>query len=577
MNEGKFQMIQLDELKPNPLNPRKNFSGKKFDELIESVRVKGVLEPILVRPLAGKKNAKTPFEIIAGERRFRASCEIANANGGMKAHTIPAIVREMSDNDAFDVMTIENLQREDLTEMEEARSFRIYIDRHGDDAIADLAQRCGIHPGYIRRRLQVLTLPADVLKAWEGGEIKFGHCEQLLRLKDEKQILEVFEDILEREWQQGGEYIMVAKTVAELKSEIDRMAVKLSCAKFNIEDCAKCPRNTEVQKAIFDLSGLEKACCLDPECFKEKQRTWLNENWKKYGKAHKTKGWRFYFELSYNDFHNFSEWGAHPTSKCSSCENFVTLLEIDGKAKYKQSCVGTSACFSTITRTAKAQDQAKKEQKKKGVEGESEVEVPRVDWHGVYFREVFFHKRIPEVLEGIPAGDDKVLRLILASMLHEHHFLKEEFAKNHKGISVERYCFMGNENVWPVIEKMDTAQLQEALKEAATAVMLEGQVHGGGFGSRGRRLVATHLGIDLQKEWRIDAEYLEKKTIAEILSFGKKLGIFEDEKAKKYLEGIGRKSFEKSSKKELVGLFTDGGLDLAGKVPAEILEPEKER
>lgn len=570
MNES-YERIQLNQLKPNPHNPRQNFSGKKFDELVASIRIKGVIEPILVRPV---KNKKTPYEIVAGERRFRASCEVAD--GALDKATIPALVRKLTDDEAYDIMTIENLQREDLTEIEEARSFKLYAERHGEQAVAELSQRCGIHPGYIRRRLQVLTLPEKVLAAWEKGDLRYGHCEQFLRLKDHKQVLKMFEDIWESEWHRGG-YIKSVKPVAKLKSEIDRRAVKLSSAKFDTGECATCPRNTEVQKAIFDLAETEKASCLDPDCFKEKQRAWLTENWPKFGKSHKTKGFRFHFELSYNDHHKFSEWGAHPCTKCFSCDNFVSLLELDGKAETKHACVGTRQCFELVSRTAKAQEQQKKDNKKKAGSGAgAEVEVPRVEWHGRYFREVFFHKRIPEVLQEIPASDERIGRIILAAMLHERSNLKEAFGKRHT-IKSERHCYFGNERLWPAIEKLNGEQLLEELKAAATTIMLEGQVDGGGYGSRGRRLVATHLSIDLQKEWTINEEYLEKKTISEILAFGKRLGIFEDPKAQTRLAKLGKKAFEKCSKKELVEIVLKSGADLAGKVPKEILEPDKER
>ena len=171
-----YAEITLADITSNPQNPRKNFSGPKFEELIASIKQVGVIEPILIRPVKGK----TPYEIIAGERRWRASCDIASANGGIKKNTIPAIVRDISDDEAFDLMTIENLQREDLTELEEAQSFKLYLDKKGKEALPELAERTGIKPSYIMRRVSVLELPKEILKAWEKGTIKYGHCEQLV-------------------------------------------------------------------------------------------------------------------------------------------------------------------------------------------------------------------------------------------------------------------------------------------------------------------------------------------------------------------------------------------------------------
>ena len=111
MTTQTYQEISLSEIKVNPRNPRKGFEGQKFDQLVASIREKGVIEPIVVRR-KGKG-----FEIVAGERRFRAQCQVNPES------SIAAVVRELSEDEAFEFMIIENLQREDLTEMEEAQSF----------------------------------------------------------------------------------------------------------------------------------------------------------------------------------------------------------------------------------------------------------------------------------------------------------------------------------------------------------------------------------------------------------------------------------------------------------------------
>lgn len=160
--------IPLDKIKFNPANPRKHCDKKALDELTASVAAQGILEPIIVRPLDGPTG---PYEIVAGERRFRAA-------GAAGLEKIPAIVRTLTDDEAFDVMMIENLQRADLTEREEAESFKAYIDaRGGEDAIGALAEKTGTPAGYIRSRVRVKELRAQGLqgealtakmKEWEG-------------------------------------------------------------------------------------------------------------------------------------------------------------------------------------------------------------------------------------------------------------------------------------------------------------------------------------------------------------------------------------------------------------------------
>ena len=203
MQTQTYQEISLSKIRVNPRNPRKSFAGPKFDQLIESIREKGVIEPIVVRP-QGKE-----FEVVAGERRFRASVDIE------KDGVIPAIVKELSEDEAFEFMIIENLQREDLTEMEEAQSFKEFVDKKGEGSIVELADRTGIRPGYIRRRIAILALPAFVLKAWEKEELKYGHLEQLLRIKNktEKELKDIVNNIV-RAWN--------LETVKDLKDWIDR-------------------------------------------------------------------------------------------------------------------------------------------------------------------------------------------------------------------------------------------------------------------------------------------------------------------------------------------------------------------
>ena len=158
MQTKTYKEIPLSKISSNPNNPRKNFSGPQFAELVESIRQKGVIEPIIVRP---KSNKISDYEVVAGDRRLRAACLVSrNQNVQSK---IPAIIRELTDDEAFDFMIIENLQREDLTPFEEAQSFKQYYKKKGKGAIPELATRIGKSAGYIRRKIAVLSLPADIL------------------------------------------------------------------------------------------------------------------------------------------------------------------------------------------------------------------------------------------------------------------------------------------------------------------------------------------------------------------------------------------------------------------------------
>jgi ParB family chromosome partitioning protein len=569
MNERTFQEINLNQLKPNPLNPRKNFSGSKFDDLVESIRTKGVIEPILVRPLSGKKSTKTPFEIIAGERRFRASCEVAKSNGGMENHQIPAIVQAMTDDEAFDVMTIENLQREDLTELEEAQSFKAYINRHGDEALQSLAERCGLNPSYIKRRIHVLRLSKKVLTAWEEGIIKYGHCEQLARLQDEKSILDQFKRVLDQARSWNGE-VGDVMSVSQLRREINNRTIKLNDAKFDIEKegCSTCANNTEFQKGMFDdLSGLEKASCLNPECFKQKQRSWLEAHWKKYAKSCHTNGFRFEGELNYSQHHDFESWVGSPTEKCFECDKFISIIEVNGKFRQKQSCIGKEECFTGTCRSSKAKSKSDKRNQSAG--SDPDHGGPRVSWHGDYFRENFYHERIPVVLSELEAGHIFILRSALFSILKSNDDYRKELGRERNLIGEASWNNLSLEDTWKQVCGMDETVLMQEIKKASIAIVLQSS-----YMFSMLHMVADHVGIDLQKEWRINKEYLQKKTMSEMMDMGKKLGIFEEKKALAYLEEtLLKKSgkFNTCSKKELISVFLDSGVDLSGRVPEEIL------
>jgi len=557
-----YRDVLLTNIAPNPMNPRQDFTGEKFNELVASIEMKGVIVPILLRPMPDKRK-KQEFEIVFGERRWRAALAVAEKNGGTKKATIPAIVKDMTDDEVFDAMTIENLQREDLTELEEAQSFKTYLDKKGKDGLPELAARLGIHPRYIQRRVAVLELPKPVLKAWETGKIKYGHCEQLIRLKDPKAVKEISECLIEDN-QRGCQ-----DTVAELKETIDQQAIELSWAKFDRdkEGCVACRHNSDVQKELFgDGHAMDKTRCIDPACFKKKQGDWFTKNWRKFARDAGTNGFRFRNDLDWDAFKTFERWTGQPGEKCSSCEDFVSIMSIRGKMEHKQACIGDRSCFQGTVR--------KKVNGKETEPGEDPAvkkDGPRVDWHGAFFREEFYHERIQAVLSERGSDDPDVLRTTLFSILKSNDDAKMKFAKDRKIIREDQNSFhVSLERLWSEIAGMYVDKLRESLQTAAIRIVLQSN-H---FSSM-LNLVADHLKISLADEWRLNRNYLDKKTIGEIHEIGEKLGIFTDEKAQAFLfETLGKKrgKFTACKKDELIRVILESGVDLAGKVPEEILD-----
>lgn len=540
--------IDLESICPNPKNPRRHYDQKKLDELTASVNAKGVIEPIIIRPVKGKK---TPYELVAGERRWRASKAAGLA-------TIPAIIRALGDVEAYDFMLIENLQRDDLTDREEAESFVGYVCAHGgDDSIAALAEKTGISPAYIRGRVRVLELPAKVLKAWDEGKLVFGHLQQLLRVAGDPKALKEMSDRLtgSDRWGDG------ISTVGQVRRWINDLAPALSGAFFPMkETCVGCGSSSTVQKDLFDVDA-DKARCLSPTCFKKRQNDYLAGHWKEtaLARTHGTNGFRFAGHgVRYVEHRSF-QYGPRPAEKCKECPNFITIIELDGKVETAQACVGKQECFTGATRA-----------KQKLGDKPRDPEAPRASWHGVYFRDIFLRRRIEERLVEVPKEPGVTTlaeMLLLFALIKSENAAREAVAKDMK-LSVNR---KKSEPLAPIDKAVltrpkDSRDLVRQMLVAAKALILGGQnetvswEYGMSIGGHSRAVIAELLGIDLAKEYAVDKDYLDKKTKAEILAFGGKFKLFRPDAAKNL------------KKSELVKRVLAHGDKLVGLVPAEILK-----
>lgn len=165
--------IAIDRIIPNPKQPRRTFVEAELEELSESIRTKGVIQPILVRP--DPANAEM-FEIIAGERRWRAA-----RRAGLSV--IPAVVREMDDREMLEIAIIENVQRSDLNAVEEAEAYKSLIDRFGRTQ-ESVAQQVGKSREHVSNTLRLLNLPEDVREHVREGRLTPGHARALLKTSD---------------------------------------------------------------------------------------------------------------------------------------------------------------------------------------------------------------------------------------------------------------------------------------------------------------------------------------------------------------------------------------------------------
>ncbi|KRN85588.1 chromosome partitioning protein, DNA-binding protein [Ligilactobacillus acidipiscis] len=168
--------ILLDEIRPNPYQPRKNFDEKGLSELADSIKKSGVFQPIIVR-----KSTVKGYEIIAGERRFRAS-KLA------EKRTIPAIIREVDEERMMEIAVLENLQREDLNPIEEAEAYNTLMEKLNLTQ-TQVSDRLGKSRPYIANYLRLLSLPAEVKTMIRQQKLSMGQARTLVSLKDKKRIL----------------------------------------------------------------------------------------------------------------------------------------------------------------------------------------------------------------------------------------------------------------------------------------------------------------------------------------------------------------------------------------------------
>jgi len=259
-----YRNIPMAQLKESGTNPRKTFDEAALEELAESIRSKGVLLPLLVRPVNGH------YEIVAGERRYRAS-KLAGRE------SVPATVRELTDAECLEIQLIENLLRTDLHPFEEAQGFHALLNQESSPyTVETIAARTGKPASFIARRLKLLDLVKTVADAFLTGQIGVEHSQLIAKLAPEMQ-----EEALRRCF--DGYYAADDKErslvpVSRLQAWIEHnVYLRLGSVPFSKEDetlvpdagsCANCPKRTGFNTLLF--SEVREDSCADAVCFNRK-------------------------------------------------------------------------------------------------------------------------------------------------------------------------------------------------------------------------------------------------------------------------------------------------------------------
>lgn len=256
--EKNIAMVALANVQPSDYNPRKNFDEASLAELSESIRQQGVLQPIGVRPIADNR-----FEIVFGERRYRASLM-----AGLEE--IPAIVMEISDETAEEMAVTENLQRKDVTPIEEANAYQKLIDSGRHD-VHSLAVQFGKNENYIRTRLKFVSLIPEIARLLEQDEITISVATEICRYGEDIQ-REVYDKHLKDGIQYNSWRGMKASDVArnierQYTTDLDRYS-------FDKTLCLSCPHNTN-NMMLFCEGGCGN--CANRTCLAEMNASYLTE------------------------------------------------------------------------------------------------------------------------------------------------------------------------------------------------------------------------------------------------------------------------------------------------------------
>lgn len=267
-----FAYLPLTAITPSLTNPRKTFAPARMAELVDSIRASGVHQPILVRPLPGDRVAETAravqYEIVAGERRYRASLEAG-------VPSIPAMIRALTDEQALEVMLVENVMRDDLTALEEAEGYD-HLMQHTGLSADEVAAKIGKSRSYVYAKLKLLDLCQEVRQALRDGSIDASRALLIARIPDGKLQLKALSVATAP---QGG--AADAPGVRAFSTWLQQnVMLRLEHAPFQITDahliesagsCMDCPSRTGANPDLFaDVASAD--ICTVPSCYQIKEQ-----------------------------------------------------------------------------------------------------------------------------------------------------------------------------------------------------------------------------------------------------------------------------------------------------------------
>ena len=257
--------LPLALLRPNRWN-RKHFDSKRFDELVESVKAHGVVQPIVVRPLPGAPAGQPQYEIVAGERRWRASQAAGRAS-------VPAWLRDYTDPQVIELVLVENVHREDLNPLDEAQAYAELLGLpygQGYTSVDELAQRVGLSKSHVYQRLKLLDLCEAGKEAMLAGMLKASIAVAIARLASPQDQAEAVAHVVQG-W--GGEPYTHRNALDYLQKtfmlRLDKAPFDVTATYAGLGPCGACHKRTGANMELFgEVSGADH--CQDRKCFELK-------------------------------------------------------------------------------------------------------------------------------------------------------------------------------------------------------------------------------------------------------------------------------------------------------------------
>lgn len=559
-------------------NPRRIRSAAALSELRESIREKGVMQSILVRPhpeLIGE------YELVAGETRFTLSKEI-------ELNTIPAVIRNLTDEELLAYAIDENDKRQDMSPLDEGRAAQTLLAAGKDKA--EVCRVLGWKPAFLEGRIQLTHCCEEVGQALADEQISLGHAQLLSSLREPSQKAAL------------GAILKTGMTVDEFRTKLASMSLMLKTACFPTADCNTCPHNSSTQATLFaDSKSMEKARCLNKECFDNKTQTHLDSLKAELAESfHKV---AFVSEIAAGTSTIIVENGPHGVGEeqaaaCQGCEHFGATVDDSTGARanvtrnvcfnlpchtkmvkaHKASLIATDAApapadqDSTPKETPTnppANDQATKPaatntagepkapKKKKPAVAKSAIPSSVVDQH---------HQIHREAAAAYAIGDTKVAMIVsILSLMSEARVKPDSTPKDWPQ-------FLTGENRAKAAAMLDNLSMEQLTKLQCqmAAKLLNGSKAGDGqnekdaFGSLAL-WTATSRKADLTKHFTMSADYLDKFTKPMIAQRLKEAG-FDTH----YEKTHGEKSFAKlvaGKKGELIQAIKDSDFDFSGFLP----------